>query len=90
MIPDRSVVDVLGMDAKVLRVAANLSLKTSSMPADWKIGRVSPVFKGTGFRMEKSNYRPISVVGHIAKLLEMSVLHQFLTYLTNYNFIIVD
>ena len=50
----------------------NASLKISFVPEDWKIARVTPVYKGKGNKLEEGNYRPISVIGHIAKLFERS------------------
>ena len=37
-----------------------------------------------------TNYRPISVVCHLAKLLEKEVQSQFLFYLKKHNFINID
>lgn len=47
----------------------NLSLKTKVFPAKWKEADVTPVFN-TGDRQDKRNYRPISLLSNIGKILE--------------------
>ena len=84
--------DILGMDAKLLRLGAdvlvtslsylfNMSLKHQRIPQELKKARVTPVYKGKGISDDPSNYRPISVVPHVAKILERCVQAQFLQYL---------
>ena len=51
----------------------NLSLSSGIVPNDWKIARVSLVNKGDGDTLNESNYRPISVIRHIVKLVESEV-----------------
>ena len=50
----------------------NLSLKTGIFPTDWKFARVVPIPK-TGNPESPSNYRPISILPIISKLLEKHV-----------------
>ena len=47
----------------------NLSLSTGDFPADWKRARVVPLFK-SGARGDLNNYRPISILPVVSKLLE--------------------
>ena len=79
VLPDDTYIDVLGMDAKLIRLAApelaasltylfTLSLEGGFVPLEWKTARISPVYKGAGSKTDKSNYCPISVVGHVAKI----------------------
>jgi len=93
--------DILGIDCKLLKLASaliskdlteliNLSIKSDSVPADWKIARVTPVYKGNGSKEDPTNYRPISVVCHIAKSFEKIIAIQFITYLTKNNLITSD
>ena len=98
---DKSSSDAIGMDSKLLCISArvlapilasffNASLESSVIPNDWKIARVTPVYKGKGDRMDKSNYRPISVLSHIAKILEREVQSRLLTYLVENEYIALD
>ncbi len=100
-IPDKSNIDVLGIDGKILRIAAsciseslthlfNLSLCTGIIPTDWKKARVVPIYKGKGKQSDKSNYRPISMISHISKILEREVQQQLLYYLIKHSFITKD
>ena len=47
----------------------NLCITTSTWPTDWKLGDVCPSFKKED-PMNKSNYRPITILSAIPKLLE--------------------
>jgi hypothetical protein len=49
------------------------SLDDSIFPDMWKIGSITPILK-SGCRSLGTNYRPISVLGHIFKLFESLVL----------------
>ena len=64
----------------------NLSLQTGIYPNDWKLAKVSPIFKD-GIRTECGNYRQISVISIIAKLFEKLVCNQLKTYMMNNNLI---
>ena len=76
--------DILGFDRKLIKIAGqhiadcllyiiNFSPFNGIFPEDWKLARVIPVFKNKGDVDVMSNYRPISVIGHIAKMLEQLV-----------------
>jgi hypothetical protein len=98
---DRSNSDVLGFDSKLLKLSAdlisphlthlfNLSIKEGHMPKDWKVARITPVYKGTGDMGDPGNYRPISVVCHIGKLMEKQIYVQLINYLNIHSFITQD
>ena len=57
------------------------------MPSDLKIARVTPVFKKKGSADQAENYRPISVVSHVAKIFEKAVCNQLMEYLNLHSFI---
>ena len=100
-LPSKSNLDVLGFDTKLLKLCANficdslcslinISFNTGIVPDDWKLARVTPVYKGEGDVLNETNYRPISVIGHVVKLAESEVKHQLLSYLLRHNLITVD
>ena len=60
----------------------NLSLKTGIFPTDWKFARVVPIPK-TGNPESPSNYRPISILPIISKLLEKHVHNLLYQHLSN-------
>ena len=98
--------DILGFDNKLLRLAApiiseyiahlfNLSLCSGIFPSDWKLAKVTPIYKGNKTKDEPNkgndkddpnNYRPISVVCTIAKIFEKLVKQQIVNYFTECGF----
>lgn len=58
----------------------NCSLTSGSMPVEFKVARIVPVYKKWNIK-EFSNYRPISLVGLLAKILEKIVKNQLLEFL---------
>ena len=61
----------------------NLSLRSGSLPDDWKISNIVPVFK-KGKRDHVSNYRQISLLSNISKVLERRVLVKTRDHLLQY------
>ena len=97
----RSSIDVIGFDSKLLRLSANvitdcllyifrLSLMNGIVPSDWKYARVTPIYKGKGDIKDTSNFRPISVLPHIAKIFEKEIQCQLVSYLIDKDFITLD
>ena len=91
-----SSMDILEMDTKLLKIAArliapsfafvcNLSLRQGVVPLDFKLARVTPIYKGKGNKSEYTNHRPISVVSHLGKILEKAVKHQLVAFLTQHS-----
>ena len=63
----------------------NRSLRTGSVPESFKIAKVIPIYKGkeSGSQYEYTNYRPISLLQSMSKVLEKLVdsqLRKFLKY----------
>ena len=90
--------DVLKLDCKLLKLSSslictslthlfNLSLMSRIIPPDWKLARITPIYKGKGDTSEECNYRPISVLSYVAKLFEKQVHFQLLHYLEFHSFI---
>lgn len=92
----------IGVDkisAKMLKIAApiigssvtklmNMSLESAVFPHRWKLAKVTPLFK-SGERDNLSNYRPISVLPVLSKLLERHVHTQFYDYLSHNNLLYI-
>jgi len=62
----------------------NLSLNSSKFPNDWKKAKVTPIFK-FGDKSNVSNYRPISVLPIVSKIIERTVHNQLYAYLCSRN-----
>ena len=76
-IPARLLKDSAGIVNKPLTTIINASLRSGQVPSDWKAARVIPLFK-KGKVVEMDDYRPISILPVISKVLER-VVHQQLT-----------
>ena len=66
----------------------NLSLIAGIFPDAWKTARVTPIFK-EGLKTDPNNYRPISVLPLVSKLIERIVFNQLYQYLNN-NYLLTD
>ena len=100
-LPNKSSNDVLNFDSKLIKLNSgiiapilshifNLSIKTAKVPNDFKICRITPVYKGKGNVDDEASYRPISVSCHISKLLEHHMNIHLTDYLTKFSFISPD
>ena len=64
----------------------NLSLTLSTLPSEWKYANVTPVFKKV-CPSNLKNYRPISLIIILAKVMERLVYKHIYNYLTDNNLI---
>ena len=58
----------------------NLSIKLSTFPEECKIAKLKPIFK-KGARTDPKNYRPISLLPLVSKIIEKSIHFQIEDYL---------
>ena len=72
------------MSARLLRIAApaiadsllkliNFCIEKQTFPTKWKVGKVTPIYKGQGNRDNKNNYRPITALPILSKQLEKHI-----------------
>ena len=73
--------DVAPVIAKPITYLVNLTISTGLIPAEWKDARVTSIFK-SGARNDVNNYRPISVLPLVSKIMEYAIQVQFLAFLT--------
>lgn len=76
--------DAASVIAKPLTYIINLSLRSGTVPAEWKEAKVLPLFK-SGSSSEIGNYRPISLLPILSKILEKVVYSQLVSYLESNN-----
>ena len=67
-----------------LTLTFNQAITLSSFPDEWKIARVVPLYKN-GQRSIPGNYRPISVLPAISKIMERILHDQLYNYLTKFD-----
>ena len=63
----------------------NISLATGITPDDWKLAKVTPIYKGASDLLDTSNYRPISIIGHLPTVPEFLVKAQVVAFFTDHN-----
>ena len=67
----------------------SISLRSSSLPAEWRLHRITPVFK-SGDKSLVKNYRPISLLCTVSKVLERLVYNKIIDFihpsLSNFQF----
>ena len=66
--------------APSLTIIFNMSLRSGKVPHIWKVSYVSPLFK-SGDSSEPRNYRPISLLPIVSRLLEKIVQRQLVSFL---------
>ena len=79
-IPPSLLKDAASCLAEPLTYLINMSLCTGQVPNEWKQAKVLPPFK-SGNTTELDNYRPISMLPVLSKVLERVVNTQFIDYL---------
>ena len=62
----------------------NTSLNTGALPEEWKSAMVTAIYKQRGSRNVVSNYRPISLLSNLSKILESIVFKQLLDHVDHY------
>lgn len=67
----------------------NLSLSTNTFPDEWKKAVVTPLYKQRGSKNDPSNYRPVSLLHAVGKLLDSIVSDRLLHFLTKNNLLSV-
>ena len=66
--------------SSTLAYILNPSILQSTFPTEWKVARVTPIYKN-GTRSLPENYRPISVLPAVSKLMERFIYDEFYDYL---------
>jgi hypothetical protein len=69
--------------AKPLSVIINKSISQGVFPDAWKLAQVSPIHKGGSFT-DVENFRPISILPVLSKLIERHVHKAFYNFLSSY------
>lgn len=62
----------------------NMSISEANVPSDLKLAKVKPLFK-KGDRLKPENYRPVSILSIVSKILEKAVYSQLESFLMENN-----
>ena len=76
--------DAAPVIAKPITYLVNLTISTGLIPTEWKDARVTPIFK-SGARNDVNNYRPISVLPPVSRIMERAIQVQLLAFLTEHD-----
>ena len=80
-IPNRLLKETAGVTTKSLTRLFNLSLSLGQLPSEWKLSTVIPLFKQKGLPSDPVNYRPISLLPSLVKVLDYLVCQHLTTFL---------
>ena len=83
-IPSKLVRDCASEISSPITYIINLSLSSSTVPSDWKMAKIIPIFK-SGNSNDVDNYRPISILPVISKIQEKLVHRQLINHLEDNN-----
>lgn len=83
-IPARFIKDGASALAKPITYIVNLSITSGIVPEELKLARVKPLYKKNS-RAEIGNYRPVSILCIISKILEKAVYKQLEAHLIQHN-----
>ena len=83
-IPSRLLKDGSDALASPLSVIFNLTIQQNVVPAEWKKAKVTPLHK-SGSKDDPRNYRPISVLPVVSKVLERLIQKQLASFFDDHN-----
>ena len=75
--------DILPTVLKTITQIVNMSLTTCTFPLDQKTAIIRPLIKKAGLELSKKDYRPVSNLCSLSKLVERYMLKQFLKHCDN-------
>ena len=84
-IPARMLKELSDELAEPLSILFNKSVETMTIPDDWKVATVTPIFK-KGTRTDPGNYRPVSLTCITCKILESYIRDAIVQYMTENSF----
>ena len=69
----------------IITSIVNISLETGQFYSGWKVAVVQPPLKKSGLDLIHKNYRPVSNLSFLSKIIERAMLHQFSNHCDQHN-----
>ncbi|KAK2184578.1 hypothetical protein NP493_260g04038 [Ridgeia piscesae] len=83
-IPPKLLLEIVEQISILLATVFNLSLEEGVVPLEWKEANIIPLFK-KGSSNKSENYRPVSLISVICKLLERLIKDRLVDFLVKNN-----
>ena len=80
LISNRLVKNAKYILAPILADISNKCIATGTFPASWRVGKIRALYKGKGSKVDMSNYRPITQLSSMSKVLEKVMATQLYEY----------
>ena len=80
VIPTNLIKDILPAVLKTIIQIVNMSLTTGTFPLYWKTAMVRPLIKKAGLELSKKNYRLVSNLCFLSKVVKHCMLKQFIKH----------
>ena len=80
IMPSKLLKEVLPEILPIITRIVNLSLVNGVFTDSWKVAIIRPLIKKLGLELISSNYRPVSNLSFLSKVLEKAALQQFMQY----------
>ena len=85
IIPTKTLKSLLDYFLPFITKIINCSLETGIFPKAWKKAAVKPLIKKKGLPLELKNYRPVSNLSFLSKVLEKAALQQVVAFVENHS-----
>ena len=86
-VPTSLLKEILPQIIKPITKIINTSLEQGVFASQWKVAIVKPLLKKIGLELITSDYRPVSNLSFLSKVLERCVINQFTTHCDVNNFL---
>ena len=73
-----------GIIIKSITYIVNNCIRSGKFPTSWKLAKVNPLYKG-GAKDDINNYRPISILPTLSKLIEKVIQKHLMAYLNSFD-----
>ena len=83
-IHNKLLIEICDFICEPLSQLFNKSIATGTVPAEWKLAHVTPIFK-SGDKHDPGNYRPVSLTSICSRLLETLVKDSIMTHMETNN-----